>query len=73
MEAIGAYLSRGEYDIVLLQEVWTHEDFERISQAVVEALPFSHFFDNGIIGSGTCIFSRTQVSILKLLADSSVG
>jgi sphingomyelin phosphodiesterase 2 len=62
MEAIGAYLSRGEYDIVLLQEVWTHEDFERIRNAVVDALPHAHFFDNGIIGSGTCVFTRVQIN-----------
>ncbi len=61
MAAIGSYLSRGEYDIVLLQEVWVAEDYETIRALVADAFPFSHFFDNGIIGSGTCIFSRVQI------------
>ena len=61
MEAIGTYLANSDYDIVLLEEVWTTEDFERIRQAVQDTYPFYHFFDNGIIGSGTCIFTRAQI------------
>ena len=28
MKAIGKYLAESDFDIVLLEEVWTHEDFE---------------------------------------------
>ncbi len=61
MAAIGAYLARSNYDIVTLQEVWMGEDFQTIRDAVRGALPYSHFFDNGIIGSGTCVFTRAQI------------
>ena len=61
MAAIGSYLSRGEHDVVLLQEVWVEEDYETIRALVSDTFPHSHFFDNGIIGSGTCVFSRVQI------------
>jgi len=61
MAAIGSYLSRGEHDVVLLQEVWVEEDYETIKTLVSDTFPHSHFFDNGIIGSGTCVFSRVQI------------
>jgi sphingomyelin phosphodiesterase 2 len=61
MAAIGAFLSRGEYDVVVLQEVWCNEDFVTIKNLVMDAFPHSHFFDNGVIGSGTCVFSRVQI------------
>ena len=60
-EAIGRYLSGGNYDVVMLQEVWNEEDFLTVKTAVAAVFPHSHFFDNGIIGSGTCIFSRTLI------------
>ena len=53
--------STSEHDIVLLQEVWTSTDFEMIRPLVRDAFPFSHFFNSGIIGSGTCIFTRVQL------------
>jgi sphingomyelin phosphodiesterase 2 len=62
MEHIGHYLSNSDYDVVMLQEVWMGEDFERIRVAVSDTLPHSHFFDNGVIGSGTCIFTRAQIN-----------
>ncbi len=61
MTAIGAYLARSAYDVVLLQEVWMGEDYRRIRDAVRGAFPHSHFFDNGIIGSGTCVFTRARI------------
>jgi len=62
MEALGRYLASSDYDVVTLQEVWMGEDFERIRNAVAGVLPYSHFFDNGVIGSGTCVFSRAQIN-----------
>ena len=61
MAAIGSHLSRGEHDVVLLQEVWVEEDYETIRALVSDTFPHSHFFENGIIGSGTCVFSRVQI------------
>ena len=53
--------STSDYDIVLLQEVWLASDFEMIGQLVRDAFPFSHHFNAGIIGSGTCIFTKVQL------------
>lgn len=35
MEAIGHFLSTSDYDIVLLQEVWTEEDFQTLCSLVI--------------------------------------
>ena len=58
MQAIGTYLKDSEFDIVLLQEVWCDEDFELIRAMIAHVYPHCHFFDQGIIGSGTCIFTK---------------
>ena len=57
---ITEYQPRGEHDVVLLQEVWVEEDYEAVRALVSDTFPHSHFFENGIIGSGTCVFSRVQ-------------
>ena len=58
MKAIGEELSKGEWDIVFLQEVWTQSHYNVISRAVKQTLPFSHYFQSGFLGSGCAIFSR---------------
>ncbi|TRY74675.1 hypothetical protein TCAL_11250 [Tigriopus californicus] len=60
-EAIGHYLSRGDHDIVFLQEVWNQSDYDAVKEAIQDAFPHSHFFDNGVIGTGTCVFTRVQI------------
>ena len=45
----------------LVQEVWCPEDFLTITSLAREKLPFHHFFDHGIIGSGTAILCRVPV------------
>jgi len=61
MKSIAQHLADADYDVVVLQEVWCQEDFHRIRSIASEALPFSHFFDNGIIGSGTCVLSKAAI------------
>lgn len=61
MNAIGNYLSESDFDIVLLQEVWCEEDFELLQMMCRNVYPFSMFFDQGIIGSGTCIFTKYKL------------
>ena len=43
-------------------QVWLQVDFEEIHECIESVFPYSHFFDNGIIGSGTCIFSKVLIS-----------
>jgi hypothetical protein len=44
--------------------VWKHENFNTIRSLVANVLPFSHYFDNGIIGTGTCIFAKVPLALL---------
>ena len=41
MNAIGKYLAESDFDIVLLEEVWTHEDFELLQMLCSNVYPFS--------------------------------
>jgi len=59
--AIAQYLADSDYDIVCLQEVWCSSDYRTIINVTRNVLPFHHFFDNGIIGSGTCILSKAPI------------
>eukprot|EP00088_Acartia_fossae_P009378 TRINITY_DN14538_c0_g1_i2.p1 TRINITY_DN14538_c0_g1~~TRINITY_DN14538_c0_g1_i2.p1 ORF type:complete len:418 (+),score=69.65 TRINITY_DN14538_c0_g1_i2:24-1256(+) len=61
VKAIADYLHQSDYDIVLLQEVWMPTDFHIIQKRIQEKFPQSYFFDNGIVGSGTCVFSRHTI------------
>lgn len=42
--AIADALSKLDYDIVCLQEVWTNGDFLLIKDKVVDVLPYAHYF-----------------------------
>lgn len=65
--AIAEYLSHppgSGYDVVFLQEVWLNKDYDEFKTKLTrssEMYPYSHYFDNGIIGSGTCIFSKVRL------------
>ena len=62
MQAIGAFLADSDqFDIVLLQEVWCHEDFDLIQTLSRDKYPFHYYFDQGIIGSGTCILTKYRL------------
>ena len=61
MRAIGQHLATTDYDVVCLQEVWCTQDYQTIRHLARQTLPYQHFFDHGIIGSGTCILSKYQI------------
>lgn len=44
-EAIGHYLSRGDHDIVFLQEVWNQVDYD----AVKEAIQVDYYYEGEVI------------------------
>jgi sphingomyelin phosphodiesterase 2 len=58
MFAIASELSKGEYDIVILQEIWTQSDYDKLCMTILPSLPYTHYFHSGIFGSGVCIFSK---------------
>lgn len=64
IEAIANQLITGpeEYDFVFLQEVWSRADYYFLATKVNKVLPFAHYFINGFIGSGVCIFSRSPIT-----------
>jgi len=61
MEDIGKYIASQDFDIVFLQEIWKRNNFNTIKTLLSTALPYSHYFDNGIIGTGTAIFSKVKI------------
>jgi len=62
MEDIGKYLAEQDYDIIFLQEVWKTPNYLTIKNLLNTKLPHSQYFDNGIIGTGTAIFSKVKIN-----------
>lgn len=61
-QAIAQHLATSKYDLVFLQEVWCPSDFETVCNITREVLPYNHFFDQGIIGTGTCVLSKKPIT-----------
>jgi hypothetical protein len=49
-----------------LQEIWKSSNFLTVKSLVSSHLPFCHYFDNGIIGTGTAIFSKVKIQVAVL-------
>ncbi|NXN78977.1 NSMA phosphodiesterase, partial [Bombycilla garrulus] len=58
---IGDTLRREGFDLVLLQEVWSEQDYRELKVKLADRYPFSHYFRSGVIGSGLCVFSRFPI------------
>ncbi|XP_038213597.1 putative neutral sphingomyelinase [Zerene cesonia] len=58
IEAIAKYLLTGDHTIVCLQEVWSEQDYLYLKENLSTALPYSHYFYSGVLGSGLCVFSK---------------
>ncbi|NWR87808.1 NSMA phosphodiesterase, partial [Furnarius figulus] len=61
MQLIGDLLHREDFDLVLLQEVWSEQDYGDLKVKLGSCYPFSHYFRSGVIGSGLCVFSRFPI------------
>jgi len=48
-----------------IKEIWLKSDYERIKTSLRTVLPYSKYFNEGLIGSGTCIFSRFKLRTPK--------
>lgn len=44
MKAIGEELSKGEFDVVSLQELWSADDYQYLKKATENVLPYTHYF-----------------------------
>ncbi|NWV43743.1 NSMA phosphodiesterase, partial [Grantiella picta] len=58
---IGDTLRRESFDLALLQEVWSEQDYSDLRVKLASCYPFSHYFRSGVIGSGLCVFSRFPI------------
>ncbi|NXM99652.1 NSMA phosphodiesterase, partial [Sylvia borin] len=58
---IGDTLRKEGFDLVLLQEVWSEQDYSDLKVKLAGCYPFSHYFRSGVIGSGLCVFSRFPI------------
>ncbi|NXE67154.1 NSMA phosphodiesterase, partial [Calcarius ornatus] len=58
---IGDTLRQEGFDLVLLQEVWSEQDYGELKVKLAGCYPFSHYFRSGVIGSGLCVFSRFPI------------
>ncbi|NWZ65616.1 NSMA phosphodiesterase, partial [Acrocephalus arundinaceus] len=58
---IGDTLRQEGFDLVLLQEVWSEQDYSDLKVKLARCYPFSHYFRSGVIGSGLCVFSKFPI------------
>ncbi|XP_030328959.1 sphingomyelin phosphodiesterase 2 isoform X2 [Strigops habroptila] len=61
IQLIGDMLRQERFDLVLLQEVWSEQDYNDLKAKLGGCYPFSHYFRSGVIGSGLCVFSRFTI------------
>ncbi|KFQ38816.1 Sphingomyelin phosphodiesterase 2, partial [Mesitornis unicolor] len=61
IQLIGDLLHREGFDLALLQEVWSEQDYSDLKAKLGSCYPFSHYFRSGVIGSGLCVFSRFPI------------
>ncbi|NXG62910.1 NSMA phosphodiesterase, partial [Hemiprocne comata] len=61
VQLIGDKLRWEGFDLALLQEVWSEQDYSDLKVKLAGCYPFSHYFRSGVIGSGLCIFSRFPI------------
>ncbi|THD18306.1 Neutral sphingomyelinase [Fasciola hepatica] len=61
LNAIAQHLIGGTYDVVLLQEIWQDDDYQKLQDALSYVYNFSNYFHCHTIGSGMCIFSKWPI------------
>lgn len=59
--AIAHCLSKGLYDIILLQEIWLESDYKKMKSILSDAYAHSTYFHCHTIGSGMCVFSKWSI------------
>ncbi|KAL0273040.1 UNVERIFIED_CONTAM: hypothetical protein PYX00_005815 [Menopon gallinae] len=61
MSAIAKHLLISNLDLVCLQEVWSKKDFLFLSRKCHSQLPYSHYFNSFVTGSGLCVLSKHPI------------
>ncbi|XP_026367446.1 sphingomyelin phosphodiesterase 2 [Ursus americanus] len=61
MKRLGDFLNMESFDLALLEEVWSEQDFQYLRQKLSPTYPAAHYFRSGVIGSGLCVFSKHPI------------
>ncbi|KAM6181105.1 sphingomyelin phosphodiesterase 2 [Erethizon dorsatum] len=61
IKRLGDFLNVESFDLALLEEVWSEQDFQDLRQKLAVPYPAAHYFRSGIIGSGLCVFSKHPI------------
>ncbi|CAH8677989.1 unnamed protein product [Schistosoma rodhaini] len=61
VNAIASKLSVGDFDVILLQEIWLESDYRKLRNILDEKYPYSNYFYCNLIGTGMCIFSKWTI------------
>lgn len=61
MKRLADFLNLESFDLALLEEVWSEQDFQYLRQKLSLTYPDAHYFRSGLIGSGLCVFSRHPI------------
>ncbi|XP_007939002.1 sphingomyelin phosphodiesterase 2 [Orycteropus afer afer] len=64
LKRLGDFLNVESFDLALLEEVWSEDDFESLRQKLLPTYPAAHYFRSGLIGSGLCVFSKHPIQEL---------
>lgn len=73
LQAIAITMTRSDYDIVGLQEVWQDDDFAHIQRAAKTTGYHIHRFDTGPVGSGLVTLSRFPIMQTDFLTYRAAG
>jgi sphingomyelin phosphodiesterase 2 len=49
LDAIADRIAQSTYDLVALQEIWVHSDFENLVKKTYHLLPYSKFYFSGVL------------------------
>ncbi|KAM9665865.1 sphingomyelin phosphodiesterase 2 [Trichechus inunguis] len=64
LQRLGDFLNFESFDLALLEEVWSEQDFESLKQKLLPTYPAAHYFRSGVFGSGLCVFSKHPIQEL---------
>ncbi|XP_049754426.1 sphingomyelin phosphodiesterase 2 [Elephas maximus indicus] len=64
LQRLGDFLNIESFDLALLEEVWSEQDFESLRQKLLPTYPAAHYFRSGVFGSGLCVFSKHPIQEL---------
>ncbi|MBN3293039.1 NSMA phosphodiesterase, partial [Polypterus senegalus] len=60
-QMIADLLKEEDFDLILLQEVYSEKDYLFLKRALSHCNPHSHYFKSGVIGSGLALFSKHKL------------